>query len=120
MADTSKFSRGATSDWLAKKFGGLMRDTQTVVSVGLTTVSVLGFDPERVSVIFVNLGASEVFLSPGQGASTTRGIRLAANGGLVAFNVDEDGTIPCSDWTAISTGAGNNLYVCLVARETVL
>lgn len=118
MADKRGFSRGAAADFLAERFGGSLREVSSVVVVGLAAGQLLPADNERIQVSFVNLGANDVFIDMTGAPSATRGIRLGPNGGLVSFNLEQDGLLPTLEWNAIATGAGNNVYAFGVRRET--
>lgn len=75
---------------------------------------VLARNPNRLAVVFVNLGSNPVFIRPEGEAATTSGIRLAANGGGVAFSVVEDFLMPAARWTAIASGGNSTVYIAAV------
>ncbi len=113
-------TRGAALDFLAKRFGGLLRDYSAVTTVGTSVVNIFGNDSERVFVAMTNLGASDLYVSPLNDVSSAKGILISANGGLVSFNVDEDGIMPTLEWWALGDAVGLTLFTIHVKRETLI
>jgi len=111
-------SRGAGYDYLAKTFGGSLSHSVEAVSVGTARVLASPHDGERVSLTFVNLGTTVVYISPEPLVSTTRGIRLGPSGGMVGVNVTQDATLPMAEWWAAGDAAGGTLFVIRGRRET--
>lgn len=89
-----------------------------VSSVGVADVAVLRNNPNRVAFIFVNLGANDVFLVPALAglASSTNGIRCAANGGGAAANWRDDFNIVGVEWHAIAPNGASAVLV--ISLET--
>lgn len=113
MADT----RGAALDYLGKRFGGVMRERVTTVTAGVAVQPVVGFDAERVFLVIVNLGANSVYVAPVAVPTATHGIVLSGNGGLVAFNVEDDAIMPCLEWNALGAAAALPVLVIEVRRD---
>jgi len=111
---------GAVASFLAQRFGGVMRETEAAVSVGLTVVIGADRDPERMSLTFVNVGASPIFIAPFKGVNTLRGIRLGPAGGFISMNVEEDAHLPSLEWNAISDAAGGLLYRLEARRDVAV
>lgn len=111
---------GAALEFLAKRYGGLLREIETTPSVGIAAGLLIGFNAERVSVVFVNLSANNVFIGPKADVSATKGLQVLPSGGAIAINVEEDGTLPTNEWHAIASGAGSAMYVLEVVREIIL
>jgi hypothetical protein len=109
---------GAAYDYLANRFGGLVGVRESVTTVGVAVVALVGNNPERVSLTIVNLGATEVFIATSESVSTSRGIRLTANGGGITLSVDTDGPLSALPWFAISSVAGNPVFAMEVVRES--
>jgi hypothetical protein len=112
-----KFSRGAALDYLQSRFGGLLREREIDVTVGLAVAVAIPRDNERMSMTVMNLSANAVYLAPSSNVSATRCLRLAPNGGAISMNVDEDGLLPVVQWWGLAAGAGSTLYVLAVRRE---
>ena len=64
----------------------------------------------------MNLSANTVFVGLENNVSATNGIRLGANGGSVAFNIDDDGMIQTRNMFALATGAASSVYVITLSR----
>lgn len=112
------FSKGAALDILEEFAGGPLRDEDASLSVGLSIVRAAERDYERISLTFVNLGGTTIFLAPSPVPSSTSGIRLGANGGTISLSISEDGLLPSVEWNAVGDAAGGNLYRLTVRRET--
>lgn len=101
-----------------KDYGGVLLVEQGVVTVGVAVVEVAGGDPERVTMTLINLGTTDIFVSPEVIVSTTRGIRLGANGGGVTMDAKEDGILQTLQWFGISSVAGQTVFR-LTQRRTI-
>lgn len=108
---------GAVNQFLEKKFGGPIRAEKDLLVVGITEVEAAVRDPERVSLTFVNLGLTTLFLSPLGQASVTEGIRLFPSGGLVSISIDEDAILQAVRWVTIGDAVGGSLFRISVRRE---
>lgn len=111
---------GAAAEFTERELGGPTTETENTVAVGVASTQVLGNDPERVSVVLVNLSANVIFIGFDAGVSATRGIRLTANGGQVSYNAREDYTLPIREVHALATAAASDLYVLSLRRFTVV
>ena len=107
---------GAALEVSRRKFGGLVAPVESNPTVGVAAAQLLGANPERVSVLFLNLSANSVYLSPKPNAATTNGIYLAANGGVFSTNADDDGVFPATAFYAIAGGAGSQMYILQMIR----
>ena len=85
-----------------------------VIAVTTTAGEIINSHPGRKAIIFSNVSASLVVISPLRGVTTTQGITLDANGGSASFTTINDGTLPALAWHAI--GAGN---VNIIVLETI-
>jgi hypothetical protein len=112
-------SRGAAFDYLSREYGGAFRDYDEVVAVNTTQVQLAGGDTDRVSLIVANLGANPIWMSPRPPVSSTRGIRVGAGGGLVGFNLSQDGLLCAVPWWAIALVGPNDVFVIRVRRESI-
>jgi hypothetical protein len=113
------FSAGAVLDFLESRFGGRLRERSTVVVVGTSIVNLTRYDGERVSLTLVNLGTNDVFFGPISDPSSSKGIRLGLSGGTFSVNVEQDSILPCLEYNAVSSLAGQTLFVLEVRRELV-
>lgn len=112
---------GAAAELLARQFGGTFRDApRETISVGTTAVQLVGIDPERVHLSIVNLSGASVYVGPFADVSSSKGIRLNSNGGLVGMNVYQDAILPILDWWAVADAAASNVFILGVRREALV
>jgi hypothetical protein len=110
--------QGAAMLLAMRQFGGALNEDEANPSVGVVVEELLGGDPERVLVFILNLSANSVYVGLRNTVSATNGILLAASGGHVSFNAVEDGTLPTRQIFVVAAGAGSQLYVLTLRRET--
>lgn len=113
-----KFSAGAALDWLESRFGGPLREEEIDAAPGTTSIQAAPRDFERVSLTFVNLGTTTLFVRPGGLATTASGFRLGSSGGLISLSILEDGLLPCLEWSVVGDAAGGDLYTLICRRES--
>lgn len=114
-----QWPKAALDRVLARLYGGHTREDATSIAVGLTRVTASERDPERVTLVFMNLGTTVIFVAPTPLVSTTLGFRLGPSGGLVAMDVWEDAHAPTLEWFAIGDLAGGTLFRLSIRRETL-
>jgi len=107
---------GAAAEFSNRRFDGILAHTNEVVSVGVAQSQVMGNDPERVSVLLINLSANTIYVGFNEGVGSTNGIILTPLGGSVAYDVTNDYILPTLQVNALATGAGSNLYVLTQRR----
>ena len=107
---------GAAAEFVGRKYGGLVADDDTVVSIGVTDTAVVGVDPERVFVLCVNLSVNTVYLGYDSAVGSARGIILAASGGSYQVDVEEDFMLPTRALRAVATGGSSSMYVVTARR----
>jgi hypothetical protein len=82
--------------------------TETVISVGTSSGSVLSADANRTFLLLINDSSNVIYISlAGNTAMLNGGQRLNANGGSLLL----DRYVPVSAINAIATGANSNLLV---------
>lgn len=101
-----------------RQFGGALNEDERNPVIGVVVEELLGGDPERVLIFILNLSANSVYVGLRETVSSTQGILLASSGGNVSFNAVEDGTLPTRQFFAVAAGAGSQLYVLTLRRET--
>ena len=79
------------------------RDNPEQVDVDIADKVILRANPQRLAFIIVNLSSNTVFIRPSGVAATTNSFRIAPNGGVVAFNWEEDFILPTLEWHASSS-----------------
>jgi len=98
--------QGAALEYTQKVLGGPTVETDKVVSVANTPIVAIDGNGDRVGLIFVNLGTSDIFINIDPAVSTTNGIDITANGGSATLSVVYDFTLVTRRWYAIAAAAG--------------
>lgn len=88
----------------------------TEVTAGLAVTPLIGGDPDRLELVVLNLGGNDVFISPLTDVSTTKGIRLAANGGQFILQRFYDHSLTGWGLYCVSAAATSGLFVMAVRR----
>lgn len=84
----------------------------------LTTLTrIVGHNPNRLSLIIVNLGANNVYISFDRDVSTTKGILITPNGGSFVLSYDVDFNLCGFEIWGIATGGACNIYTAEVIGE---
>ena len=110
-------SVGAAQSFIEGEYGGPTEEQDIEKSVGsVTPVKILGNDPERLSVVIVNLGTEPVYVMFDDEVSTSRGIYLAGSGGFVSMDVRNDQTLPTREWFALSSTGTSDVFVISTRR----
>lgn len=105
-----------TAEYLRRVFGGEFEEEEQFITTGATPVQVVGSEPDAVSLTFVNLGASTVFLRIGNQPSSTAGIQVLGNGGFLSINLTDDFTLVAREWSAVSPSGASTIYALRVRR----
>lgn len=82
-----------------------------VSSVGVTPIKIAGNNPNRVSLVIVNLSANNLYISLTVGVSATNGMFIAPNGGSIVLQYDKDFMMVTRDIYAVAAGAASSIYV---------
>ena len=114
MASSSFFA--AARAYSEKLLGGPINEVESTLTVGALLTQIVNFNGDRVGLVIVNLGANDIFVAPSAAASTTNGIRLAANGGFMSLDVTEDFTLPARAWFGFPNAATSAIYVLEIIR----
>jgi len=85
-------------------------------TVGTTPTLILRNNPDRIFWLVVNLSANNGFLGWDTLVSSTRGLFIAANGGFVSANIEEDGELVIYDVWAINQNASGTYLVVEVEK----
>ena len=110
---------GAALEYLRGRFKGDLGHREEDFTVGTAVIEVAHGDAERVSLTFVNLGATTLYIAPSINVSAAWGMRLAANGGTVSMNVVDDSLLPALNWRAMGSAPAGVLYVLSVRRSSI-
>ena len=111
---------GAAALFAEKEFGGVLAHSFIIQSIGLTHSQIFGNDPDRVWTLLQNLSANIIYAGYDEGVSSTRGIILAANGGLVSFSARTDYILPTLQMNALATVANSEMLVLTMRRIALI
>lgn len=115
-----KVAVGAALQYAQQVLGGPIVENETVVSVPNSVTVLAKGNGDRVALVVVNLGATDVLIGISSDVSANKGILLSANGGNVALTVVYDFTLVSRQWNAIGSSAGPvNVYVLEMSRFTL-
>ena len=107
---------GAAALFAEKDFGGVLAHTFEIQTIGVAQSQIFGNDPDRVWTLLQNLSANTIYAIYDESVSSTRGIILAANGGLLSFSARIDYILPTLQMNAIATAANSALLVLTLRR----
>lgn len=110
---------GAAAVFAEDLFNGVLGHSVSVPSIGTTQSQIFGNDPERVSLLLINLSINTIYVGFDEAVGANKGIILEANGGYVSFNAKDDFILTTLQMNAVATGANSNLYVLTQTRIAV-
>lgn len=102
--------------FVAREYPGQYQEEDVAKTVGTSSLLLLPSNPERMSLGIVNIGSTDIYISPMSDVSTSNGILLQADGGSYTCNVRDDLTLPTLPWYAVSSGAGGLVYAVDIYR----
>jgi len=85
-------------------------------AVATTATEILKNNPDRVFWLIVNLSGNNGFAGWDRQVSSTRGLLVAANGGFVSANIDEDGELVIYPVYAVNLNAPGTYMIVEVER----
>jgi hypothetical protein len=101
----------AVRAYLSDKWKHVTEGTPLAVTVTTSKAKVLNANPNRFSVLFMNIGSYDIYLSPLTDVASSKGLILGAGGGAASFAADEDGELPTQEFWGIAIGGSSTLYV---------
>jgi hypothetical protein len=101
------------SDLLQNLYGvtSFPQINKKVNQVGVSVVEIMSSNPNRVSFLVVNLSANNLFISPENDVSSTKGIYIAPNGGSITVQWDRDFELVSQPFYAIAGGAASDVFI---------
>lgn len=109
---------GAAAQFVAQQYGGGFVVRSGTVAVGVAPVVIVPNDPDRVAVIVINIGTTQVTLAFRGDLTAGQGIVLLDNGSAYSVNVRDDAILPAWEHNGISNLAGGSIFVVEIIRET--
>lgn len=82
-------------------------DVDTVIGIA----NVAKNNPDRLSLVIMNLSDTNVYISPDKNPSASHGILIQANGGFFSMNAKDDGALVGYEWNVYCTAATKRLFV---------
>jgi hypothetical protein len=79
--------------------------------VGVSVVEILSSNPNRVSILIVNLSLNNLYISPQNDVSATKGIYIAPSGGAITLQWDRDFELVSQPFFAIASGAASDVFI---------
>jgi hypothetical protein len=107
---------GAAAEFIEREFGGAYEEETGLVAISNNPTKILGSDPDRVALTFINDQTATIYITPDNGPSGNRGIQLDANGGSVSMNVRDDLTLPAREWWGYTGTPTQNIFFIAVRR----
>jgi len=107
---------GKLAEWIEKQYGIRTRLVENPVrkTVGTTAAMIARNNPDRFAIIIINLSANTLYVAFDSEVSSTKGIRLGANGGSYTLIAEEDLELTAHELWAIATGINSAIYVAEV------
>lgn len=96
-----------TQDLLNKLYGVNTFDADDqmgVTAIAATPTQFLVNDPNALQLTIINTGTNDMNIWTDSSVSTTKGIRIAANGGSYEIDFTRFGTFPTRTWWGIGIG----------------
>lgn len=119
MADQSKkIIRGAALEFTESDLGGPIVENESFVATSAIVGVAIEGNGDRVALVMVNEGTTDVLIGTRPDISAVQGIRLTANGGGVTLSVRTDYTLCARRWYVISVSGTPTLYVLELTRFT--
>lgn len=109
-------AEGLMAELFLRTHGGFAGHEELLPTIGTTRIEVLRNNPERSSIVFVNVGADFIHVTPSRRIASGSGIALGPNGGFISVILPEDAPLPSMPWFAVADSAGNDLYILTTVR----
>lgn len=90
---------------------------ERIISVGVVITEVLQNNPNRLDWIAINEGANDVRVANEPNISASSGWLLAANGGIISFQWEEDGESVSYPVYMIASGVASNVRIREILRS---
>ncbi len=104
---------GSLKEYLISRYGVDTRPGVNPITdaVAITATRVLTDNPRRLSVLIMNVGANPIYIGRDNTVSSSKGIYLAAGGGAITLQPDQDFNSVASERWAIAVGGVSTIYI---------
>lgn len=101
------------SDLLQNLYGikTFPQTNKKVDTVQDSITQIMSANPNRVSFLIVNLSANNMYISPSNDVSSTKGIYIAPNGGSISVQWDRDFELVSQPFFGIAGGADSDVFI---------
>lgn len=107
--------------WITEqRLGGPTRAITGATTVTTSVISIVNNNPDRVGLLLVNLGTVDVFVWIDNSVSSSKGVRLTANGGFMSLDVNDDFTLPAEQWIGITSSGSATVASLELVSDIVL
>lgn len=86
-------------------------------TVDIAVTRILQMNPARLGFIFVNLSLNDIYISPDNTVSATRGIYIAPSGGSFSVIWDKDFELCSMNWYATAAIDASAVYVLEIIAQ---
>lgn len=109
----------ALARWVAEHFGMKTRAVPNPVTASVSTgVTTIAYNnPDRLTLLVVNLSNTEMYLGFFPDVSDTKGILLAASGGMASFTAEEDGELVGYEFLIYCAADDKAIFVLAMEAE---
>ena len=80
-------------------------------SVGTSAVRIAPSNPNRLTLLVINLSANSLYISPDAIVSSSNGIYISPNGGSLVLQWDKDFSLTSEEFYAVAGGASSTIFV---------
>lgn len=84
--------------------------SQSGAVAGLAPIRVAKANGNRLALLFVNLSASDIYISPIPGVSSTFGIFVPPLGGTFSISLYTDLILPSLEWYVVASADNSNYF----------
>jgi len=102
---------GRLQEYLGSKFGVPIKSTERNVTLGAVAIPVSQNNPNRFKITIFNLSANIAYIGFDSGVALANGILLAANGGQLGFDAEQDGELAGRVLYGIAAAGAPVLYI---------
>lgn len=99
-------------DVVKKNLGtnAFVSENPLITQASTTPTEVFGSNPQRLQMFIINLGSNACYLASNPNPSSTNGIILAAGGGFIEFDVNNDSIVATRPWYIVTASGTSDIY----------